>query len=48
MSFYVSVQPALAVVSGLVILGIPRLLNYVVALYLIIAGLMGLFGPRGA
>jgi hypothetical protein len=32
-------------VAGILILIIPRLLNYIVAIYLIIMGLLGLFGP---
>ena len=38
------VQPLVALIAGLLILIVPRLLNYVVALYLIIVGLVGLFG----
>jgi hypothetical protein len=38
------VQPLIALVAGLLILVVPRILNYVVALYLIIIGVVGLFG----
>jgi hypothetical protein len=38
------VQPLIALIAGVLILIMPRLLNYVVALYLIIVGLVGLFG----
>ena len=38
------VQPLIALIAGLLILIVPRLLNYVVALYLIIIGVVGLFG----
>lgn len=38
------VQPLVALIAGLLILIMPRLLNYVVALYLIIIGVIGLFG----
>ncbi|GAB2178677.1 DUF3096 domain-containing protein [Dongia sp. agr-C8] len=38
------VQPLIALIAGVLILIVPRLLNYVVALYLIIVGLVGLFG----
>ena len=31
--------------AGILILIVPRLLNYIVAIYLIIIGLLGLFGP---
>jgi threonine/homoserine efflux transporter RhtA len=36
------VQPIVALIAGILILVIPRLLNYIVAIYLIIAGVMGL------
>jgi len=36
------ITPLLALVAGILILIIPRLLNYIVALYLIVVGLMGL------
>jgi hypothetical protein len=35
-------MPVLALVAGILILIMPRLLNYVVAIYLIVIGLMGL------
>jgi hypothetical protein len=37
------VQPLIALIAGILILIMPRLLNYVVALYLIIIGVVGLF-----
>jgi hypothetical protein len=40
----VQLGPVVALIAGLLILIMPRLLNYVVALYLIITGLLGLFG----
>ena len=36
------VQPIVALVAGILILIMPRLLNYIVALYLIIIGILGL------
>lgn len=36
-------QPLVALIAGLLILLIPRLLNYIVALYLIIVGVAGLW-----
>jgi hypothetical protein len=36
-------QPLLALIAGILILIVPRLLNYVVAIYLILIGLLGLF-----
>ena len=38
--FYV--QPLVALIAGILILIMPRLLNYIVAIYLIIAGVVGL------
>lgn len=40
----VSVQPIVALIAGVLILLMPRLLNYVVAFYLIFIGVIGLFG----
>ena len=37
------VQPVLALVAGVLILVRPRFLNFIVAVYLIIIGLVGLF-----
>jgi hypothetical protein len=34
--------PLLSVIAGILILIIPRLLNYIVAVYLIVAGLLAL------
>lgn len=39
-----SMAPLVALLAGILILVMPRLLNYIVALYLIIIGLLGLFG----
>jgi hypothetical protein len=35
------IQPIVALIAGILILIVPRLLNYIVAIYLIIIGLMG-------
>jgi hypothetical protein len=35
-------QPILALIAGILILMLPRLLNYIVALYLIVSGILGL------
>jgi DUF3096 family protein len=37
-----SIQPIVALIAGLLILVMPRLLNYIVAFYLIVIGLLGL------
>lgn len=42
MHFHIAVQPLIALIAGILILLMPRLLNYVVALYLIAVGLIGL------
>ena len=39
-----SLAPLVALIAGIMILVVPRLLRYIVALYLIIVGLIGLFG----
>ncbi|MDB5815216.1 MAG: hypothetical protein JWM03_1993 [Rhodocyclales bacterium] len=44
MNISVSIGPLVALIAGILILVAPRLLNYIVALYLIIIGLLGLFG----
>ena len=46
MNMYVSIGPLVALIAGILILIVPRLLNYIVAIYLIITGLLGLFGSR--
>ena len=39
----VTLTPLISLIAGILILIMPRLLNYIVALYLILAGLLGLF-----
>ena len=41
----VVIQPLVALIAGILILLVPRLLNYVVAIYLILIGIIGLW-PR--
>jgi Protein of unknown function (DUF3096) len=36
--------PLVSLIAGVLILVMPRLMNYIVAVYLIIIGLIGLFG----
>jgi hypothetical protein len=38
----VPLQPIVALLAGILILLVPRLLNYIVAVYLIIIGVIGL------
>ncbi len=40
--------PIVALIAGLLILIVPRLLNYIVAIYLIVTGLIGLLGGPGS
>ena len=35
------IQPLVALIAGVLILVMPRLLNYIVAIYLIVVGLVG-------
>jgi len=44
MNLTLSIGPLVSLIAGILILIVPRLLNYIVALYLIIIGLLGLFG----
>jgi len=39
-----NLQPLVALAAGILILIMPRLLNYIVAIYLIIVGVTGLMG----
>lgn len=45
MNMTLSIGPVIALIAGVLILIVPRLLSYIVAIYLIIVGLLGLFGP---
>jgi hypothetical protein len=42
---FAHLQPLVALIAGILILLIPRLLNFIVAIYLIIVGVTGLW-PR--
>jgi hypothetical protein len=39
-----SLAPIVSLIAGILILVMPKLLNYIIALYLIFVGLLGLFG----
>jgi len=43
MTLHISLMPLLALIAGILILVAPKLLNYIVAIYLIIFGIVGLF-----
>jgi hypothetical protein len=44
MNLTLSIGPLVSLIAGILILIVPRLLNYIVAIYLIVIGLLGLFG----
>jgi hypothetical protein len=44
MNITAHIGPVAALVAGILILLMPRLLNFIVAIYLIVIGLVGLFG----
>jgi hypothetical protein len=47
MHYAFAIGPLIALIAGILILIIPRLLNYIVAIYLIIIGIVGLWGAHG-
>lgn len=44
MNIHLTLAPLISLVAGILILVMPRLLNFIVAIYLIVIGLVGLFG----
>lgn len=44
MNLHITLGPLISLIAGILILLMPRLLNFIVAIYLIIMGLIGLFG----
>jgi hypothetical protein len=42
MQINIAPQPVVALIAGILILLAPRLLNYIVAIYLIVFGILGL------
>jgi hypothetical protein len=48
MSINLSLGPLVSLIAGILILVMPKLLNYIIALYLIVIGLLGLFGAGGS
>ncbi|MDO9597407.1 MAG: DUF3096 domain-containing protein [Azoarcus sp.] len=44
MTLNLTLGPLVSLIAGILILVVPRLLNYIVAIYLIVIGLIGLFG----
>ena len=45
MNMHLSLTPLISLIAGVLILVMPKLLNFIVAAYLIVIGLVGLFGP---
>jgi len=44
MNIHLGLTPIISLLAGILILVMPKLLNYIVAAYLIVIGLVGLFG----
>ena len=44
MNINLMLAPIISLIAGILILVMPRLLKYIVAIYLIVIGLIGLFG----
>jgi len=44
MNLNLTIGPLVSLIAGILILVVPRLLNFIVAIYLIIIGCLGLFG----
>ena len=42
MTLHLALQPVVAIIAGILILLMPRLLNYIVAIYLLVIGIAGL------
>jgi hypothetical protein len=47
MNIHLGLTPLISLLAGVLILVMPKLLNYIVALYLIAIGLIGLVGAGG-
>ena len=47
MNMHLSLTPLISLLAGVLILMMPKLLNFIVAVYLIVIGLVGLFGSGG-
>jgi hypothetical protein len=46
MTLHLTLGPLAALIAGILILLQPRLLNYIVAIYLIVIGVLGLLGQH--
>jgi hypothetical protein len=47
MNMHLSLTPLISLLAGILILVMPKLLNFIVAIYLIAIGLIGLLGGGG-
>lgn len=46
MHLHITLVPLISLIAGILILVMPRLLSFIVAIYLIAIGLIGIFGIR--
>ncbi|MGB5246625.1 MAG: DUF3096 domain-containing protein [Woeseia sp.] len=46
MTINLSLAPLVSLLAGILILVVPRMLNYIVAIYLIVIGLIGILGAN--
>lgn len=44
MNIHLALAPLIALIAGILVLVMPKLLNYIVAIYLIAVGLIGILG----
>ncbi|NMM12962.1 MAG: DUF3096 domain-containing protein [Rhodoferax sp.] len=44
MNIHIDLTPLISLIAGVLILLVPKLLNFIVAIYLIAIGLIGMFG----
>jgi len=44
MNIHLSLTPLISLIAGILILVMPKLLNFIVAIYLVAIGLIGIFG----
>ena len=47
MNLHLSLAPLISLLAGVLILVMPKLLNFIIAVYLIVIGLVGLLGSGG-
>ncbi|QRX83628.1 DUF3096 domain-containing protein [Glaciimonas sp. PAMC28666] len=46
MNIHITMVPLVSLLAGVLILVMPRLLNFIIAIYLIVIGVIGLFGTH--